>query len=145
MSDTGEELKVKTGDVSVYDLVPCLALCCCVCSMYAEIPDCFGSVCENIICCVGCKILSCKTSKEENVFCKCLSTDCDIIPFATCCQVSKSILFSFFWINLKFSNFTDSNSGILLWFPHFFPTNWWDPLYVYIMLLDRKFLWLTIL
>jgi len=86
MSDADDEPKVKTGDVSVFDLVPCVGLCCCICSLYAEVPDCFGSVCENILCCVGCKILTCKPSKEDKVFCKCLSTDCDIIPFATCCQ-----------------------------------------------------------
>jgi hypothetical protein len=88
MSDDGEEAKqAKTGDVDILDLVPCFGVCCCIISFYTEVPDCLGSVCNNTICCLGCKILTCKPSKESDAFCKCLSSDCDIIPFATCCKV----------------------------------------------------------
>jgi hypothetical protein len=91
MSDDCEVVKPRTGDVDILDLVPCVALGCCIASLYTEIPDCCGSVLSNVICCIGCKILTCKPSKEADSFCKCLSTDCDIVPFATCCKVSGAV------------------------------------------------------
>jgi len=84
MSEENE--KPKTGDVDIMDLVPCLGVGCCIFSMYTELPDCLGSVCNNVICCIACKIMTCKASKEPDVFCKCISTDCDIVPFSTCCK-----------------------------------------------------------
>ena len=79
----------KTGHVDVNDLVPFVGLCCCIYSLYTEIPDCFGSVCENTVLCCLCKIMACKTSKEAGAFCKCLAFDLDCVPFSTCCQVSS--------------------------------------------------------
>lgn len=82
-----EDKPAKTGDVSILDLVPCFAACCCIFSMYTVFPDCCGSVFENVICCLGCKFMTCKPSKEEGVMCKVLGADCDCVPFRVCCQV----------------------------------------------------------
>ena len=87
-----EEKEAKTGDINVNDLVPCVALCCCIFSCYTELPDCLGSVCENTILCCLCKIMTCKTSKEEGAFCKCFNADCDCIHFKTCCTVGYNII-----------------------------------------------------
>lgn len=84
-----EDRPVKTGDVSVWDLVPCCAACCCIFSMYTVLPDCCGSVFENVICCLSCKLMTCKPSKEQGVMCKLLGADCDCVPFKVCCQVGS--------------------------------------------------------
>lgn len=89
MSDNGdEEPKPKTGDVDAFDLVPCMAMCCCIYSLYTEIPDCFGSVCENTFLCCNCKIITCKASKEKSTFCKFCSCDWDFVAANMCCMVS---------------------------------------------------------
>eukprot|EP01031_Cornospumella_fuschlensis_P033061 gene33061-39993_t len=81
--DDDEDKPIKTGDVAVMDLVPCTALCCCILSLYADIPDCFGTVCENTLLCCNCKIMTCKPSKEPGAFCKICALDWDFIPFRT--------------------------------------------------------------
>eukprot|EP01039_Chlorochromonas_danica_P008681 gene8681-9564_t len=85
MSEDGSAKKPKTGDVEAFDLVPCLAMCCCIYSLYTEIPDCCGSVCENTFMCCNCKTITCKPSKESGVFCKFFSCDWDFVAATTCC------------------------------------------------------------
>lgn len=90
--DEEAEKIVRTGDVDVMDLVPWFGLCCCIFSMYTTLPDCCGTVCENVICCIGCKCMTCKPSKEEGAMCKLLGADIDCVPFKVCCQVLLSTL-----------------------------------------------------
>lgn len=89
MSEDGSVKKPKTGDVEAFDLVPCVAMCCCIYSLYTEIPDCCGSVCENTFMCCNCKTITCKPSKESGVFCKFFSCDWDFVAATTCCTVSE--------------------------------------------------------
>ena len=81
----------KTGEVKVKDLVPFFGVCCFIVSLYVEIPDCFGAVCENSICCLNAKTLLCKSSKEPGTICKCCSADIDIKQFSSCCMVKYFI------------------------------------------------------
>jgi len=76
----------RTGDVPIFDLVPCCGFCCCIFSCFTEFPECFGSVCENVICCIGCKILTCKGTKEGGSICKICSSDCVCMSFKVCCS-----------------------------------------------------------
>jgi hypothetical protein len=75
------------------DLVPCLGLCCCFLSFYTEIPDCFGTVCESSVCCVNNRTLLCKTGKEEDVYCRCLALECDVLGCKTCIKVSTAVVY----------------------------------------------------
>lgn len=78
----------KIGDVNVLDLVPLFGLCCCITSLYTEMPDCCGSVCENTALCCNHKLLACKTGKEDPLtLCRCVSCECDIVRFNVCCKV----------------------------------------------------------
>lgn len=74
----------KTGNVDVLDLIPCIGLCCCFFSCYTEMPDCLGTVCETTICCLNSRSLLCKAGKEEDIYCRCLSCECDVIPCNGC-------------------------------------------------------------
>lgn len=79
----------RTGNVDVMDLIPCLGLCCCFFSFYTEMPDCLGTVCESSFLCFNNRSMLCKTGKEEEVYCKCVSFECDIVSCNTCCKVSR--------------------------------------------------------
>ena len=84
----------RTGNVDVMDLVPCLGFCCCFISLYTEIPDCFGTVCESSLLCFNNRSLLCKTGKEEDTYCKCFSCECDVVNVTACCKVnSKNQIF----------------------------------------------------
>ncbi len=78
----------RTGNVNVKDLVPCVALCCCIFSCYTEIPDCLGSVCANTCGCCENTVMTCKTSKETGILCRFCVFNCDVVPFTTCCKVT---------------------------------------------------------
>ena len=82
----------KTGEVKVKDLVPCFGICCFLVSLYIEIPDCIGAVCENSLCCLNAKTIICKRSKEPDAICKCCSADIDIVRFSSCCTVGHFIV-----------------------------------------------------
>ena len=77
----------RTGNVDYLDLIPCMGLCCCFLSFYTELPDCLGTVCETTLLCINVRSLLCKTSKEENTYCKCCSQECDVVPCSVCIKV----------------------------------------------------------
>lgn len=81
----------KTGNVDVLDLIPCLGLCCCFLSCYTELPDCLGTVCETTLCCFNTRGLLCKTGKEEEIVCRCLSCECDVISCQGCMKSRSQI------------------------------------------------------
>jgi len=81
----------RTGNVDFLDLIPCLGLCCCFLSCYTEMPDCLGTVCESTLCCVNLRSLLCKTGKEENIYCKCISCEIDVIPCTVCVKSRSQI------------------------------------------------------
>ena len=83
--------KNQTGEVKVKDLVPFFGVCCFIVSLYVEVPDCFGAVCENSLCCLNAKTILCKSSKEPGTVCKCCSADIDIVQFSSCCMVGYLI------------------------------------------------------
>ena len=81
----------RTGNVDFLDLIPCLGLCCCFLSCYTEMPDCLGTVCESTLCCVNVRSLLCKTGKEEEIYCKCISCEIDVIPCSVCVKSRSQV------------------------------------------------------
>lgn len=88
--DENNEKEVKTGDVEVMDLIPLLAMCCCILSCFLEFPDCFGAVCRNTFGCCSYNVMTCKASKEDDSCCRLISCDCDIVPCRICCKVIRN-------------------------------------------------------
>jgi hypothetical protein len=103
------------------DLVPCLGLCCCFLSFYTEIPDCFGTVCESSVCCVNNRTLLCKTGKEEDVYCRCLALECDVLGCKTCIKVSTAVVYplSHYALAHTFLSASVTFSDMLFGSPHF--------------------------